>query len=586
MTETTHTETTHTETTHTETTSTFTFTLPLEKQIERLLILGTLSANYDTRVKGMTPTDSQFITDNIKSGHGDKILAITSEIYRDSRSPKVDNALNILAIIARSDDNQLRKKALSELGQLRTIAHLYLWKKFHSSIENSDGYRSKGFGRGVKRNINEWVLKHTPCELAYQITKYIGRDSWSFRDILRCTHLDTDSGDTREISYKKNHPKKYSTINPPTEMDLVLAYGVNGMEGLERIIQSNPNLEEILPSRYLKAVNQATKCTELDIDTLITLIYTYKLSREQIPNWALKNQQVWKALLLNCTKTQVTMPLTALLRNLGNMSAHDVFDEDLIIDTVCKHLCNPIVIEKSHIHPVTIMTAICAYKSGQSGYGHNSWDYNTTILQALEEMFYLSFKNVEPTGKKICFLIDCSGSMTCPSLCQNLSNAEAAALLAMIFARSETTGVDCPTHSFQLFTSKSIARRGSGTGLFDVSDKIDAHASFESVISVCQRSDWGTTDISGGILEALKFKRKYDAFVIITDCDVNSGIKPSEAMKQYREGLKIPNAKLAVVSTQGMPYTIADPDDINMMDMSGFDSHGPAILQNFIRGTN
>ena len=86
-----------------------------------------------------------------------------------------------------------------------------------------------------------------------------------------------------------------------------------------------------------------------------------------------------------------------------------------------------------------------------------------------------------------------------------------------------------------------------------------------------------------GILDALKFKRKYDAFVVITDNDVNSGIKPSEAMRNYRTGLKLPHAKLVVVATQGSNITIADPDDINMMDMCGFDSHGPKILQDFIR---
>ena len=200
-------------------------------------------------------------------------------------------------------------------------------------------------------------------------------------------------------------------------------------------------------------------------------------------------------------------------------------------------------------------------------------------------MFYLSFRNVEPTGKRICFLIDCSGSMGSPSLCEGVSNAEAAALLAMIFARSETGENESPAHAFYLFTSKNGYNGRGATGLIDVSDVIDANAPLENVLNAVQRSDWGTTDISMGILEALKYKRKYDAFVVITDNDVNSGIKPSEAMKQYRDGLKIPHTKLVVVATQGSDYTIADPNDPFMMDMCGFDSHGPKILQDFIRST-
>jgi hypothetical protein len=173
--------------------------------------------------------------------------------------------------------------------------------------------------------------------------------------------------------------------------------------------------------------------------------------------------------------------------------------------------------------------------------------------------------------------------MESDSLCEGVTNAEAAALLAMIFARSETNGKDSPDHSFYLFTSKGA--HGGGTGLMDVSDVIDAEAPFRNVLSAVQRSDWGTTDISMGILEALRYKRKYDAFVVITDNDVNSGIKPSEAMKQYRAGMKMPQTKLVVVATEGSDYTIADPADPFMMDMCGFDSHGPKILQDFIRST-
>ena len=172
--------------------------------------------------------------------------------------------------------------------------------------------------------------------------------------------------------------------------------------------------------------------------------------------------------------------------------------------------------------------------------------------------------------------------MTSPSLCDGVSNAEAAALLAMIFARSETSDNKSPNHAFYLFTANndSWSRK---TGLTDVSDVIDANASLPTVLAAVQRSNWGSTDISMGILEALKFKRKYDAFVVITDNDVNSGIKPDEAMRQYRDGLKLPATKLIVVATQACNYTIANPLDPLMLDMCGFDSHGPKILQDFIR---
>ena len=367
------------------------------------------------------------------------------------------------------------------------------------------------------------------------------------------------------------------------EIDLVLRYAVEGFASMEKMVMEATSLCNASVYEYIKAVHDAKQCTMLDSYILIPLIYKHKLTREQVPTWGLADTKVLTALLTNRQKTRVTMPLTALLRNLGNLTAHHVFQDEEILHLVMTHLVDPDMIKTTHIHPVNILMAWFIYKKGTGNHGRNTWSPHPQMAKTLEEMFYLSFKNVAPTGKRICFLIDCSGSMSSDSLCEGVTNAEAAALLAMIFARSETLSSErtlCYLHSFYLFTSN---RNKSETSLFDVSGVIDDHASFETVLSAVQRSDWGKTDISLGILEALKYKRKYDAFVVITDNDVNSGIKPSEAMKQYREGMKMPHAKLVVVATQGSAITIADPNDVNMMDICGFDSHGPQIMQDFIR---
>jgi 60 kDa SS-A/Ro ribonucleoprotein len=348
---------------------------------------------------------------------------------------------------------------------------------------------------------------------------------------------------------------------------------------------------------YLKAVHDAKHCSQdyAGVFSLIDLIYKHKLTREQVPTWGLVDMDVLSALLLNKEKTRVVMPMTALLRNLGNLTAYHVLDDDITLQVLLKHLLQPDIIKFTHIHPVTALLAWFNYKNGGGKRGHNNWTPIPQLVNILEEIFYLSFKNVTPTGKRICFLIDCSGSMSGPSLCEGISNAEAAALLAMIFARSETSDSEIPAHAFYLFTSSAelavntIGYYGyhghghkSDSGLMDVSDVIDANANLDTVLKVVQRSDWAATDISLGILEALKYKRKYDAFVVITDNDVNSGIKPKYAMQQYRDGMKLPKAKLAVIATQHSDYTIADPDDPYMMDFCGFDSHGPKILQEFI----
>jgi len=570
----------------------FVYKLSLKDYILRLLILGSRENKYDQRKKNVAPADIEYIKTQIKEGHGEEICTIVRNVYKENRAPKQDVTMMVMAMLCRAEDSAISRMGLQLLEQFKTISHLYSWKKLHAAIQNPvTGQKSKGFGRAVKRQINDWVLSYRgkPEDLAYQITKYMAREGWSFKNILQCTHVKTGTGDNRVFEQKEGKPSKRSSskVNknnaPPTEFDLVLRYAVNGFDEMTKL--ATPNLLTTKVYRYLTAVHTAMKLTGEEEEQLIALIYEHKLTREQVPTWGLANTDVLSALLVNKNKTRVTMPLTALLRNLGNLSAHNVLDDETTLCLVMKHLVHPDTIKFSKIHPVSVLTAWFTYRKGQGNHGHHSWSANTRMIKTLEEMFYLSFKNIEPTGKRICFLIDCSGSMGSPSLCEGVTCAESAALLAMIFARSETSSDASPAHSFYLFTSKTGSGCGytSKTGLTDVSDVIDAKAEFVNVVASCQRSDWGATDISMGILEALKFKRKYDAFVVITDNDVNSGIKPSEAMKQYRTGMKMPMAKLVVVATQSSDYTIADPSDPFMMDMVGFDAHGPKILQDFIR---
>ena len=571
----------------------FVYKLSLKDYILRLLILGSRENKYDQRKKNVAPADLEYIKTQIKEGHGEEICTIVRDVYKENRAPKQDVTMMVMAMLCRAEDTAIRRAGLQLLENFKTISHLYSWKKSHASAESQTGQKSKGFGRAVKRQINDWILSYRgkPEDLAYQITKYMAREGWSFKNILQCTHVKTGTGDNRvfeekEGSFKSKRSKVNKNTSPPTELDLVLRYAVNGFDEMTKL--ATPTLLTTKVYQYLTAVHTAMKLSaeEKEKEQLIAFIYEHRLTREQVPTWGLANADVLSALLVNKKKTRVTMPLTALLRNLGNLTAHSVLTDETTLRLVMSHLVHPDTIKFSKIHPVSVLTAWFTYRKGQGNHGHHSWSADTRMIKTLEEMFYLSFKNVEPTGKRICFLIDCSGSMSSPSLCEGVTCAESAALLAMIFARSETTGDASPAHSFYLFTSKSGSSCGytSKTGLTDVSDVIDAKAEFVNVVAACQRSDWGATDISMGILEALKFKRKYDAFVVITDNDVNSGIKPSEAMKQYRAGLKMPTAKLVVVATQSSDYTIADPSDPFMMDMVGFDAHGPKILQDFIRG--
>jgi 60 kDa SS-A/Ro ribonucleoprotein len=85
------------------------------------------------------------------------------------------------------------------------------------------------------------------------------------------------------------------------------------------------------------------------------------------------------------------------------------------------------------------------------------------------------------------------------------------------------------------------------------------------------------------MMEALKMKNVYDAFVIYTDNETWAGrIHPVEALAEYRRE-KNPEAKLVVVGMTSTRFTIADPKDSGMMDVVGFDASAPSVISNFLR---
>ena len=93
-----------------------------------------------------------------------------------------------------------------------------------------------------------------------------------------------------------------------------------------------------------------------------------------------------------------------------------------------------------------------------------------------------------------------------------------------------------------------------------------------------------STDCALPMVRALENKEEVDAFVIYTDSETYMGqIHPQVALEQYRAATGI-NAKLIVVGMTSNCLTIADPKDLNTLNLSGFDTATPRIINDFIAG--
>jgi 60 kDa SS-A/Ro ribonucleoprotein len=103
-------------------------------------------------------------------------------------------------------------------------------------------------------------------------------------------------------------------------------------------------------------------------------------------------------------------------------------------------------------------------------------------------------------------------------------------------------------------------------------------------VKVIDNLPFDATDCAQPMLWATKNNIEADAFVILTDNETWSGyIQPAQALQQYRQKFSIP-AKLVVVGMTSTQFSIADPNDIGMMDVVGCDPATPELISNFIRG--
>ena len=86
------------------------------------------------------------------------------------------------------------------------------------------------------------------------------------------------------------------------------------------------------------------------------------------------------------------------------------------------------------------------------------------------------------------------------------------------------------------------------------------------------------------MIQALKNNEQVDAFVIYTDSETYMGtIHPQAALEEYRKATGI-DAKLIVVGMTSNCLTIADPKDLNTLNLAGFDTATPRIINDFTQG--
>ena len=506
----------------------YVFELDKWKMLDRFLILGSEKNTYYSSAKELTIDNARNILKLLKED-GKRVVDRVVEISYSGRAPKNDPAIFVLALASAAEDADTRSYALEMMPLVvRTGTHLFQFINYCDKL--------RGWGRALRNSISKWYTDKDLSQLVYQIIKYKSRYGWSHRDVL-----------------KKAHPKPKSP-----QQDFLFRSITRGLDdnGLDLI------LDEDL-TRYYIASTLGTKFNPdnpTDINTVAKLIVQYDLPREVIPTRMLNYPIIWEALL------ETGMPYTAMLRNLGKMSSVGVTRElsettKKIVDT----LTNTTIIQRARVHPINILAAKVVYSQGAGYRGSNTWSVNQQICDALETAFYESFKYLEPTNKRYMIAIDVSSSMTyenVPGL-DFLTADLVSAAMAMAYIKKE-----------DYVTTVAFSHK-----LIPV--HLSKHMSIDSVINELKAIHFGATDCALPMLYAIDNNIPIDVFVIWTDNETWYGdVDPHIALKKYREKMGI-NAKLVVCGVTATNFTIADPNDPGMLDVVGFDSAVPMLIDQF-----
>lgn len=507
--------------------------------LERFLILGTEGGTYYVDERKHTKQAIRCVDACLKDDWK-RTVDLVVAISEAGRAPKNDQALFVLAKASAHADVACRQYALAQLPKVARIGtHLLHFVAYARSF--------RGWGRALKRAVAQWYARKMfngvsgqDPQLTYQLLKYQRRDGWSNGDLLRLTHARFGEGADGAL-WDLQARFALGTI---AEKDFA--------EVPERLTQQ---------LRAGLALQKTTNAQEA-----ARLIRDFRLPRELVPTELLQEGSagvcdVWQALLDTGGPEMV-------IRNLATMTRVGLLKPlSKPLEQVQQLLGDAHLLQQKRIHPLKVLAALFTYASGRGARGSATWEPLPQVIDALDAAFYLAFKAVQPTGKRILLSLDVSGSMAMESSriagIPGMYARDAAAALALVTAATE------PRHGFCAFSSGIVP--------LDISPKMR----LDTVKERISQLPFSRTDCALPMLYAQQQKITVDTFVIITDNETWAGnVHPAEALRGYRRDSGIP-AKLIVLGTTATGFTIADPQDPGMLDIVGFDTAVPEVMAAF-----
>ncbi|WP_437332445.1 TROVE domain-containing protein [Sorangium sp. So ce394] len=529
----------------------FAFALDEWARLDRWLILGAEGGTYYATERKLTVENARAV-EACLAADGPRAVRRVVDVSGSGRAPKNAPAIFALAMASADPKLETRKAALAALPEVcRTGTDLFHFAR------DVQGFRK--WGRGLRSAVAAWYNGKPVEKVAYQAIKYQQRDGFSHRDLLRLAH----------------------PVAPTPQHDALYRWIVGGIEALGKESARGKALPlGELPDavRAFESLRAATNRKQVT-----ALIRQHRFTHEMLQTEWKNDPAVWEALLEH-------MPQTALIRNLGKMTAIGLLAPMSDASRrVAQQLTDADRLKAARVHPVAVLSALKIYEQGHGERARRrenalSWTPVREIVDALNEAFYLAFRSAEPTRKKHLLALDISGSMTSGSIAgvPGLTPRVASAAMAMATARIER---EYSVVGFSAASGGYGGKWGGGvSGLLPLS--ISPEQRLDDVLRAVEGLPFGGTDCALPMIWAKRNRVEVDSFVIYTDNETwAGGVHPFQALRDYRQAMGRP-AKLIVVGLTSTGFSIADPTDPGMLDVVGFDGAAPQVMADFTRGVS
>ncbi len=521
-------------------------------RLDRFLILGAEGGTYYITERDLVKQNHDAIVRRIKA---DGVRAVNRivEISDAGRATKNDPAIFALALAVTHGDAQAKAHAFANFNKVCRIGtHLFHFAEYVNAM--------RGWGRGLRNAVGDWYVYRDADDLAHQAVKYQQRDGWSHGDLLRLAH-----------------PKAPSAQHESVFRWLLAGADSLGEREVKRKVRGEDRVAKYgavgaLP-KLIEAFEQAKRASSAG--EIVKLINECDLPLEAIPTQWLNEVVVWEALLER-------MPMTAMIRNLGKMTSLGLlapFSEAKKL--IVRKLRDETALKPARIHPLSVLVAQKIYAQGHGDKGALKWSPVSAVVDALDEAFYATFQNVEPCNKPVLLALDVSGSMAASMIAGScISAREGSAAMALITAATE------PECEIIAFSAPAQGRYGGmhGGGEPGITRvNLSPRMRLAEVIKRIEAIPMGGTDCALPMVWAARNKLNVSAFVTYTDSETWAGnIHPAQALRQYRDEF-VGDAKAVVVGMTSNGFTLADPNDLGMLDVVGFDTTVPAVIADFVR---